>query len=151
MTCFNTNDCATTNLPNLFTSQQRIIVRDADAIPNILSVLNTYTGFEEDIASFSQSFNDACVVLNSGSIGGRWCHHSDSLISASANDFFSFPVGSFDYGGVTGAIRLYGSGFSGPATAPTGACPRNGVWLPSDDGKMSFCKSGTWEVAVTAP
>jgi hypothetical protein len=41
--------------------------------------------------------------------------------------------------------------FLGPVTAPTGTCSPFGSWMWSQDGKGSFCKAGTWEVAVTAP
>lgn len=37
----------------------------------------------------------------------------------------------------------------GPATAPTGAGTA-GDWCFSQDGKLSFCKAGTWEVVTTA-
>jgi hypothetical protein len=38
----------------------------------------------------------------------------------------------------------------GAAAAPTGSCT-SGRWTFTQDGKASFCKAGTWEVAVTAP
>lgn len=54
----------------------------------------------------------------------------------------------------TGALTNDGSGNLGwgigPATAPTGSCT-TGIWVFTQDGKGSFCKAGTWEVAVTAP
>jgi hypothetical protein len=37
-----------------------------------------------------------------------------------------------------------------PTTRPTGSCTA-GLWVFSQDGYGSFCKAGTWEIAVTAP
>jgi hypothetical protein len=39
---------------------------------------------------------------------------------------------------------LQSSFYLGPATAPTGACSTNGVWVLSQDGALTECKSGTW-------
>lgn len=56
------------------------------------------------------------------------------------------PVANLSIGGnaATAAALV------GLTTAPTGSCT-TGTWVFSKDGKGSFCKAGTWEVAVTAP
>ena len=42
--------------------------------------------------------------------------------------------------------------FLGDATAPTGACSSStGAWSFTQDGKISYCKAGTWEVVTIAP
>jgi hypothetical protein len=34
--------------------------------------------------------------------------------------------------------------YTGPVSAPSGACPTNGVWVFSQDGHATFCAGGTW-------
>jgi hypothetical protein len=34
--------------------------------------------------------------------------------------------------------------YTGPATAPSGACAASGVWVFSQDGHATFCAGGTW-------
>jgi hypothetical protein len=37
---------------------------------------------------------------------------------------------------------------NGPAIAPSGSCPTNGVWVFSQDGHATFCASGTWATKI---
>jgi hypothetical protein len=39
--------------------------------------------------------------------------------------------------------------YQGPATAPSGSCPTNGVWVFSQDGYQSRCNAGTWVATNT--
>jgi hypothetical protein len=47
-------------------------------------------------------------------------------------------------GNATVAGKLGSASYVGPATAPSGSCPANGVWVFSQDGHATFCASGTW-------
>ncbi|MBB6144712.1 hypothetical protein HNQ77_002668 [Silvibacterium bohemicum] len=49
--------------------------------------------------------------------------------------------------GVAGVITPNG-GVSGPATAPSGACPTSGAWVFSKDGHATFCNAGTWVTKI---
>jgi hypothetical protein len=51
------------------------------------------------------------------------------------NNFVFYDDGSF----------LVPGGILGPATAPTGSCPRVGAWVHSQNGAITYCPpSGTW-------
>lgn len=54
-------------------------------------------------------------------------------------------VGNGTLGDESGQITSFA--VKGPAVAPTGAGPA-GTWCFSQDGKISFCNAGTWEVIV---
>jgi hypothetical protein len=38
--------------------------------------------------------------------------------------------------------------FTGPATAPSGSCAVNGLWVLSQDGHVTYCASGTWTTKI---
>jgi hypothetical protein len=40
------------------------------------------------------------------------------------------------------------NGYIGAATAPSGSCSPNGVWVLSQDGHATFCASGTWVTKI---
>jgi hypothetical protein len=51
-------------------------------------------------------------------------------------------------GNATVQGSLSAGSYKGPATAPTGSCSANGVWVFSQDGHATFCASGTWVTKI---
>lgn len=96
----------------------------------------------------NHSFN---VMQQLGTMG--WASSADPSTNAIDTGISRTAANVIAFGnGVNGnaSARLAFASLLGPATAPTGAGVA-GTWAFSQDGNISFCKAGTWEVVTTAP
>lgn len=79
---------------------------------------------------------------------------NSSLVMTPSGVSFGVPVvtqhNTLDDGSGNATVQggLSAGSYKGPATAPTGSCPANGVWVFSQDGHATFCASGTWVTKI---
>ena len=77
-------------------------------------------------------------VIGNGAIGSG----SNTTVLGNAN------VTDTYLGGSAAASVQHSAGYVGPATAPTGACPTNGVWVFSQDGHATICLVSVWVLKI---
>ena len=141
--CFPSNSCASTGA-NFFNGQQMIQYSNGSD-QGMLDVSNTSSDGTTNTISITQdSATDIRWAFGSGGTRSYFCQHGGGL----DDKYLTLASNGCDPNHDT---KFYRSGFTGDPTAPSGSCPVTGVWQLSGDGKISFCKSGTWEVVTTAP
>lgn len=89
-----------------------------------------------------------------GSYAGSVAAPANGLIvSGSVGVGSSAPAGLLSVGAsnqfqVDASGNVTAAGYTGPATAPAGSCTKNGVWVFSQDGHVTFCAAGTWVTKI---
>lgn len=98
---------------------------------NAASTYSVYLGYNA-MAKASGDTNE--VVIGYNAIGNG--SNTGVLGNASVTDVY--------FGGAGAAAIGHSAGYVGPATAPSGACSTNGVWVFSQDGHATVCLAATW-------
>ncbi|HEX5283551.1 MAG TPA: hypothetical protein VFW30_05485 [Bryocella sp.] len=92
--------------------------------------------------------------MSLGSYAGTVAAPANSLIvSGSVGVGSPAPAGLLSVGPanqfqVDASGNAKAASYTGPATAPSGTCPTNGVWVFSQDGHATFCSAGTWVTKI---
>ena len=148
-TCFPSNACVSSTTANTFTAAQAVSVTGVPLTLYNNSTYNLNVASTYDLINLAQntvSLNmRGCVKITTVSTGFL-CLQTSGFGPANS-DYLSLVTQDHRYDD----LKVFKTGMVQGDTAPTGSCPVSGVWQFTKDGFGSFCKAGTWEVAVTAP